>query len=60
LLFWFSALRSLHDEALVHADLKPANVMWSSPHQCFKLVDFGLTFFTTEKYIHRIQTKGTV
>lgn len=42
----------------MHADLKPANVMWSNVDGAFKLLDFGLTFHTDETDLHQIQTKG--
>ena len=59
--FHFVSSRSLailHDNSFVHADLKPANVMWSSYDGCFKLLDFGLTFHTEEGYLHQIQSSG--
>ncbi len=52
------ALAALHSRDFVHADLKPANVMWSGADGCFKLLDFGLTFHTAESELHQIQTKG--
>ena len=56
--FLFSSLNSLHSSNYVHADLKPANVMWSNIDGAFKLLDFGLTFHTDETDLHQIQTKG--
>jgi serine/threonine protein kinase len=44
----FRALVSLHERSFVHADLKPANIMWSSYDGRFKLLDFGLTFHIGE------------
>lgn len=38
------ALTFLHGEGYVHADLKPRNILWSADDECFKLIDFGLTF----------------
>lgn len=38
------ALAFLHREGYVHADLKPRNILWSADDECFKLIDFGLTF----------------
>ncbi|KAM9385384.1 serine/threonine-protein kinase Kist isoform 2-T2 [Pholidichthys leucotaenia] len=38
------ALAFLHREGYVHADLKPRNVLWSADDECFKLIDFGLSF----------------
>jgi len=60
LLKFFSALSSLHSRSYVHADLKPANLMWSSYDGCFKLLDFGLTFHTDEQDLHQIQSTGTL
>ena len=55
---FFRSLAALHDNSFVHADLKPANVMWSSYDGCFKLLDFGLTFHTEETDLHQIQSSG--
>lgn len=55
----FRSLHSLHCRSFVHADLKPANLMWSVNDGCFKLLDFGLTFHTNEKDLHQVQTKGS-
>lgn len=38
------ALAFLHGEGYVHADLKPRNILWSADDECFKLIDFGLSF----------------
>lgn len=38
------SLTFLHREGFVHADLKPRNVLWSADDECFKLIDFGLSF----------------
>lgn len=38
------ALSFLHREGYVHADLKPRNVLWSADDECFKLIDFGLSY----------------
>lgn len=38
------ALTFLHREGYVHADLKPRNILWSADDECFKLIDFGLSF----------------
>ena len=51
-------MKSLHDKNFAHADLKPANIMWSSFDGRFKLLDFGLTFHTDEDELHQIQSPG--
>ncbi|KAL7984708.1 hypothetical protein Chor_003278 [Crotalus horridus] len=38
------ALIYLHHKGYVHADLKPRNILWSAEEECFKLIDFGLSF----------------
>lgn len=53
-----TALNALHQSGLVHADLKPANIMWSSQDGCFKCLDFGLTFHIEEEDLHQIQSTG--
>ena len=58
--FFSRSLAALHDNSFVHADLKPANVMWSSYDGCFKLLDFGLTFHTEEVDLHQIQSSGRI
>ena len=51
-------MKSLHEKDFAHADLKPANIMWSSYDGRFKLLDFGLTFHTDEDDLHQIQSPG--
>ncbi|XP_037800492.1 serine/threonine-protein kinase Kist-like [Penaeus monodon] len=48
----------LHDNGVVHADLKPPNIMWSAQVSGFKLIDFGVSFTTKEKFTHAVQSKG--
>lgn len=52
------ALSFLHREAYVHADLKPRNILWSADDQCFKLIDFGLSFKEGNQDVKYIQTDG--
>ena len=56
--FYYRSIAALHESSFVHADLKPANIMWSSYDGCFKLLDFGLTFHTEETDLHQIQSSG--
>ncbi|KAK8751961.1 hypothetical protein OTU49_011337 [Cherax quadricarinatus] len=51
-------LKHLHDNGIVHADLKPPNIMWDANTSTFKLVDFGVSFATSEKFVHAVQSKG--
>lgn len=37
-------LHHVHTRGWVHADLKPANVMWSPQEGCWKVIDFGHSF----------------
>lgn len=53
-----TCLSRLHQERFVHADLKPANILWSSQDGRFKCLDFGLSFSLDEKDVHEIQTAG--
>ncbi|XP_051561814.1 serine/threonine-protein kinase Kist-like isoform X2 [Myxocyprinus asiaticus] len=52
------ALVFLHREGYVHADLKPRNVLWSADDECFKLIDFGLSFKEGHQDVKYIQTDG--
>lgn len=52
------ALSFLHHEGYVHADLKPRNILWSPDDQCFKLIDFGLSFKEGNQDVKYIQTDG--
>ena len=39
------ALLSAHDAKILHLDIKPANIMYSSKDETFVLIDFGLSAF---------------
>ncbi|CAG01598.1 unnamed protein product, partial [Tetraodon nigroviridis] len=52
------ALAFLHREGYVHADLKPRNILWSADDECFKLIDFGLSFKEGNQDVKYIQTDG--
>ncbi|KAJ3600052.1 hypothetical protein NHX12_034004 [Muraenolepis orangiensis] len=52
------ALAFLHGESYVHADLKPRNILWSADDECFKLIDFGLSFKDGHQDVKYIQTDG--
>nr|XP_060630322.1 serine/threonine-protein kinase Kist [Anolis sagrei ordinatus] len=52
------ALDFLHHKGYVHADLKPRNILWSAKEECFKLIDFGLSFKEGNQDVKYIQTDG--
>ncbi|KAK9403806.1 U2AF motif kinase 1 [Crotalus adamanteus] len=52
------ALIYLHHKGYVHADLKPRNILWSAEEECFKLIDFGLSFKEEKSDVKYIQTDG--
>lgn len=52
------ALQHLHDKGVVHGDLKPPNILWDPELATFKLIDFGVSFTTTEELTHAVQSKG--
>uniref|UniRef100_A0A6I8N871 Serine/threonine-protein kinase Kist n=1 Tax=Ornithorhynchus anatinus TaxID=9258 RepID=A0A6I8N871_ORNAN len=52
------ALTFLHRQGYVHADLKPRNILWSADGECFKLIDFGLSFREGNQDVKYIQTDG--
>uniref|UniRef100_A0A8C4N2M0 U2AF homology motif kinase 1 n=1 Tax=Eptatretus burgeri TaxID=7764 RepID=A0A8C4N2M0_EPTBU len=51
------ALTFLHARGYVHADLKPRNILWSAKDECFKVIDFGLSFKHGEQV--RLLTRET-
>ncbi|XP_062919907.1 serine/threonine-protein kinase Kist [Mobula hypostoma] len=53
-----NALAFIHHEGYVHADLKPCNILWSAEDECFKLIDFGLSFQEGNQDVKYIQTDG--
>ncbi|XP_043941818.1 serine/threonine-protein kinase Kist isoform X2 [Protopterus annectens] len=52
------ALAFLHHKNFVHADLKPRNILWSAQEECFKLIDFGLSFNEGNQDVKYVQTDG--
>uniref|UniRef100_A0A8C1NSU2 Serine/threonine-protein kinase Kist n=1 Tax=Cyprinus carpio TaxID=7962 RepID=A0A8C1NSU2_CYPCA len=58
LLELLDALSFLHRGGYVHADLKPRNILWSADDECFKLIDFGLSFKEGHQDVKYIQTDG--
>lgn len=52
------ALQHLHDKGVVHGDLKPPNILWDADSATFKLIDFGVSFTTSEDLTHAVQSKG--
>ena len=53
-----ASLSVLHADGIVHADLKPANVLWSGQEEVFKCIDFGLSFSVEERDLHQVQSTG--
>lgn len=51
-------LQHLHDKGVVHGDLKPPNILWDGDSATFKLIDFGVSFTTSEELTHAVQSKG--
>ena len=52
------SLDTLHKDGLVHADLKPHNILWSGQAKVFKTIDFGLSFSIEEQDLHQVQSIG--
>ncbi|OQR90593.1 kinase [Thraustotheca clavata] len=57
-----SALLHLHAQNVVHADVKPENILLQSTSDCARmiLIDFGLSFRATERSNHAWDGSGTV
>ncbi|CAG0879158.1 unnamed protein product [Cyprideis torosa] len=53
-------LEHVHQQGLVHADLKLSNIMWSPQEACFVIIDFGLSFGRQEENLHVVQTWGFI
>lgn len=51
-------LHHIHGSGWVHADLKPANVMWSAQEGVWKVVDFGHSFEENNQDLSQIQSIG--
>lgn len=51
-------LQHIHQCGWVHADLKPANVMWSAQEGVWKVVDFGHSFEENNQDLSQIQSIG--
>ena len=52
------SLNTLHQLGIVHADLKPHNILWSGQDKVFKTIDFGLSFNVDEPDLHQVQSIG--
>ncbi|XP_077987175.1 serine/threonine-protein kinase Kist-like [Glandiceps talaboti] len=47
----------VHSKGIIHADIKPANLMWCPQEGCVKLIDFGLSIdLSKKKCYHQIQS----
>ena len=57
-----SNLDLLHDDDIVHRDIKAENIMFSKTDKTFKFIDFGLSCFTniSSQYSCGIMLKGTI
>ncbi|XP_033643294.1 serine/threonine-protein kinase Kist-like isoform X2 [Asterias rubens] len=49
-------LQHVHARGWVHADLKPANVMWCAQEGCWKVIDFGHSFQEGHQDFSQIQS----
>ena len=39
-LLFFLAVRKLHDNGIIHCDLKPSNILWDAVQKTVVLIDF--------------------
>ncbi|XP_006817136.1 serine/threonine-protein kinase Kist-like [Saccoglossus kowalevskii] len=47
----------IHSKGLIHADIKPDNLLWSVQDGCIKVIDFGLCMQQgNQEYCHQIQS----
>jgi serine/threonine protein kinase len=52
------SLAWIHSKNIIHADLKPANILFNSETKTVSIIDFGISFFMTEQTYMPIQTEG--
>ncbi len=44
------ALQSIHDEGIIHRDINPSNIIYSTQSNEIRLIDFGLATFSSREY----------